>query len=122
MPLRRRGPPQVGVGSLPGVEEVLEVLGRLTGHDTATYKGYLAALADRRRYFIEVGGATSTDHGHPTARTADLPAEDAAALYARVRTGGASAKKKSGKTLNVYGVQSSGQVGVVGTSQASTKK
>lgn len=37
-------------------------------------------------------------------------------------TGGASAKKKSGKTLNVYGVQSSGQVGVVGTSQASTKK
>jgi hypothetical protein len=37
-------------------------------------------------------------------------------------TGGASAKKKSGKTLNAYGVQSSGQVGVVGTSQASTKK
>ncbi|MGX2039865.1 phage late control D family protein [Methylocaldum sp. MU1018] len=37
-------------------------------------------------------------------------------------TGGASAKKKSGKTLNVYGVQRSGQVGVVGTSQASAKK
>ncbi|WP_034175820.1 phage late control D family protein [Burkholderia cenocepacia] len=37
-------------------------------------------------------------------------------------TGSTSAKKKSGKTLNVYGVQSSGQVGVVGTSQASTKK
>jgi phage protein D len=37
-------------------------------------------------------------------------------------TGGASAKKKSGKTLNAYGVQSSGQVGGVGTSQASTKK
>lgn len=37
-------------------------------------------------------------------------------------TSGATAKKKSGKTLNVYGVQSSGQVGVVGTSQASTKK
>lgn len=37
-------------------------------------------------------------------------------------TGGTSAKKKSGKTLNVYGIQSSGQVGVVGTSQASTKK
>ncbi len=37
-------------------------------------------------------------------------------------TGSTTAKKKSGKTLNVYGVQSSGQVGVVGTSQASTKK
>lgn len=37
-------------------------------------------------------------------------------------TSGTTAKKKSGKTLNVYGVQSSGQVGVVGTSQASTKK
>lgn len=36
--------------------------------------------------------------------------------------GSTSAKKKSGKTLNVYGVQSSGQVGVVGTTQASTKK
>lgn len=35
---------------------------------------------------------------------------------------GTTTKKKSGKALNVYGVQSSGQVGVVGTSQASTKK
>ena len=37
-------------------------------------------------------------------------------------TGSTSTKKKSGKTLNVYGIQSGGQVGVVGTSQASTKK
>ncbi|MFZ5659201.1 MAG: phage late control D family protein [Pseudomonadota bacterium] len=37
-------------------------------------------------------------------------------------TGGTTAKKKSAKTLNVYGVQSSGQVGVVGTTQGSTKK
>ena len=77
--------------AFPGFADNLEVLGRLTGHDTATYKGYLAALADRRRYFMEVGGATSTDHGHPTARTADLHAEDAAALYERIRSGQASA-------------------------------
>ncbi|MEW5892381.1 MAG: contractile injection system protein, VgrG/Pvc8 family [Pseudomonadota bacterium] len=44
------------------------------------------------------------------------------ALPVTLGTGGTSAKKKSGKTLNVYGIQSSGQVGVVGTSQASTKK
>jgi glucuronate isomerase len=74
----------------PGFADNLATLGRLTGHDTATYSGYLAALADRRRYFIEVGGATSTDHGHPSARTANLSAEDAAALYVRVRSGGAT--------------------------------
>ncbi len=37
-------------------------------------------------------------------------------------TGSASAKKKYGKTLNVYGMQSSGQVGVVGTTQVSKTK
>lgn len=36
--------------------------------------------------------------------------------------GSATAKPKSGKTLNVYGMQSSGQVGVVGTTQVSKKK
>lgn len=77
--------------AFPGFVDNLAALGRITGHDTTTYAGYLAALADRRRYFIEVGGATSTDHGHPTAFTADLSDDDAAALYARVRTGGASA-------------------------------
>ncbi|PKR89795.1 glucuronate isomerase [Pleomorphomonas diazotrophica] len=76
---------------VPGFADNLQALGRLTGQDTATYRGYLQALADRRRYFMEVGGATSTDHGHPTARTADLQDEDAAALYDRVRQGGALA-------------------------------
>lgn len=76
---------------VPGFADNLQALGRLTGQDTATYRGYLQALADRRRYFMEVGGATSTDHGHPTARTADLQDEDAAALYDRVRQGSASA-------------------------------
>jgi glucuronate isomerase len=59
-------------------------LGRITGRDTATWDGYLAALMDRRRYFIENGGCTSTDHGHPTAFTADLARPDAEALFARV--------------------------------------
>lgn len=62
-------------------------LGRLTGEDTGTWNGYLAALANRRRYFIEHGGCTSTDHGHPTARTEDLSSEDAARLFARVLAG-----------------------------------
>ncbi len=62
-------------------------LGRITGEDTQTWRGYLAALVNRRRYFIEHGGCTSTDHGHPTAHTEDLSQEDAAQLFARVMAG-----------------------------------
>ena len=36
-------------------------------------------------------GATSTDHGHPSARTADLSAAEARALYAKLREGRSSA-------------------------------
>ncbi|MTJ83731.1 MAG: glucuronate isomerase [Telmatospirillum sp.] len=66
-------------------------LGRITGRDTGNWSGYLDALADRRRYFKENGGCTSTDHGHPTAFTADLSRAEAEALFARVIKGNASA-------------------------------
>ena len=56
----------------PGFRGNLEALGALTGEDTLRWPGYLAALAARRRDFI-AAGATATDHGHPTAITADLP-------------------------------------------------
>jgi glucuronate isomerase len=64
----------------------LDALAETTGHDTSTWSGYLDALADRRDYF-QAHGATSTDHGHPTANTADLEPAEAAALFARVRSG-----------------------------------
>jgi len=69
-----------------GFPENLARLGRITGCDTSRYDGYLAALRDRRRYFA-ARGATSTDHGHPTATTADLPESEARALYDRIRAG-----------------------------------
>ena len=47
--------------------------GALAGENTATWAGYLAAHRNRRAYFKAMG-ATSTDHGHPTAQTSDLPA------------------------------------------------
>ena len=47
--------------------ERVEKLGALTGEDTATWRGYLRALAARRQFFKSLG-ATATDHGHPTAR------------------------------------------------------
>ncbi|MDO5940647.1 contractile injection system protein, VgrG/Pvc8 family [Burkholderia cepacia] len=44
------------------------------------------------------------------------------ALPVKAGGSGSTAKKTTGKTLKVYGMQSNGQVGVVGTSQASKKK
>jgi len=65
-------------------------LGDLTGEDTGTYRGYLAALRKRREAFI-AAGATSSDHGHPTARTVRLSESEAAALYERGLRGTADA-------------------------------
>lgn len=64
----------------------LAAFGELTGEDTLTWKGYLAAHRARRAAFAAVG-ATSTDHGHPTAATADLSAAEAERLFARVLAG-----------------------------------
>ncbi|MFI6131633.1 glucuronate isomerase [Micromonospora sp. NPDC051141] len=65
-------------------------LADVSGEDTGTYAGYLAALRQRRAAFV-AAGATSTDHGHPTARTLDLGPAEAAALYDKGRRGVADA-------------------------------
>jgi glucuronate isomerase len=72
-----------------GFVDNLDRLAELTGEDTKGWKGYLAAHRRRRAAFLAMG-ATSTDHGHPTARTADLPRAAAEALFRRVRKGDAS--------------------------------
>jgi glucuronate isomerase len=69
-----------------GFTESIARLGQQTGEDTATWTGYLHALAKTRARFIELG-CTATDHGHPTAQTADLPAAEAAELFSRVLAG-----------------------------------
>jgi glucuronate isomerase len=73
-----------------GFHEQLRELGALTYEDTATYAGYLAALRNRRAYFASMG-ATSTDHGHATAQTADLSEGEAAALFQRISAPSCSA-------------------------------
>jgi glucuronate isomerase len=73
-----------------GFHENLRVLGAMTGEDVGSWPGYLAALRQRRAFFAAMG-ATSTDHGHPTAATADLPRAEAEALFARVADGPVSA-------------------------------
>jgi glucuronate isomerase len=66
-----------------GFVQNLERFATLTGEDTLSYKGYLAAHRQRRNFFKSMG-ATSTDHGHPTAATLDLEERDAEALFERV--------------------------------------
>lgn len=68
----------------------VERLGELTGEDTAIWPGYLAAHRKRRAFFSEMG-ARSTDHGHPSCRTAALSEAEAARLFDRVMQGGANA-------------------------------
>ncbi|MDN2578716.1 glucuronate isomerase [Aquibium sp. ELW1220] len=73
-----------------GFADNLVRLGEITGCDTGDWNGYLEAHRRRRAFFRELG-ATATDHGHPTADTANLSPAEAAALFARVARGGASA-------------------------------
>jgi glucuronate isomerase len=73
-----------------GFHANLARLGELTGEDTATWGGYLAAHRKRRAFF-KVRGATASDHGHRNATTANLPQAEAEALFGRVAKGNVSA-------------------------------
>ena len=64
----------------------LDRLGEITGCDTGTWAGYLDAHRKRRAYFKDFG-ATSSDHGHPTAETANLSDAAAEELFNRIRRG-----------------------------------
>ena len=64
--------------------------GLLANENTATWSGYLAAHRNRRAFFKSMG-ATSTDHGHPTARTCDLAAAECQRLLDRALSGAISA-------------------------------
>jgi glucuronate isomerase len=69
-----------------GFSDNLDRFGEMTGCDTATWHGYLDAHRARRADFKSLG-ATSSDHGHPTAETANLSDAAAEELFNRVRRG-----------------------------------
>jgi glucuronate isomerase len=69
-----------------GFQANLDELSGLTGEDCRTWGGYLAAHRARRTVFKAMG-ATSTDHGHPSARTEDLSARETEALFGRILAG-----------------------------------
>jgi glucuronate isomerase len=75
-----------------GFAENVGRLGELTGEDATTWAGYLAAHRTRRAFFREFG-ATSTDHGHATARTEDLPEAEARALFDKALRGACTAEE-----------------------------
>ncbi len=64
--------------------------GAMTGENTATWAGYLAAHRNRRAFFKTMG-ATSTDHGHATAQTSDLGAMESQRLLDRALAGAITA-------------------------------
>ncbi len=64
-------------------KSALSRFAELTGEDVFSWRGYLAAHRKQRTVFA-AAGATSTDHGHPTATTADLPASEAERLFTRI--------------------------------------
>ena len=63
------------------------------GDGATGYAGYLTALENRRRYFVE-HGAVSADHGVRTPATLKLDAGAAAKLFDRARTGQATAQDR----------------------------
>ena len=73
-----------------GFAENVERLGELAGTDATTWSGYLEAHRKRRNFF-KSHGATSSDHGHATARTENLSDRDAAALFEKALAGNCSA-------------------------------
>jgi len=75
-----------------GFAENVARLGELTGEDATSWAGYLAAHRTRRAFFKEFG-ATSTDHGHATARTEDLAQPEARSLFDKALRGGCTAEE-----------------------------
>ena len=77
---------------MAGFAANVALMGEQTGFDTTTWAGYLDAHRARRAYFKEFG-ATSSDHGHASARTEDLAPAEAAALFAKALRGECSAEE-----------------------------
>jgi glucuronate isomerase len=69
--------------------DALKQFGEITGEDVYSWDGYLRAHRQRRAFFAAMG-ATSTDHGHPSAATANLSDAEARKLFDKVVRGAAT--------------------------------
>lgn len=76
----------------PGREDfgvLVARLGEVSGEDTGSYTGYLRALENRRRYFVE-HGAVSSDHSHADVVTLTLEETEASRIYTAALAGTAT--------------------------------
>ncbi len=76
-----------------GFRENIARLGEQTGEDTTKWPGYLKAMRKSRERFKSLG-CTATDHGHPTANTANLNRQEAEKLFTVVLSGNASPEQQ----------------------------
>src|SRR4029078_8330813 len=77
----------------PQFAENVVALGENTLEDTSTWPGYLKALKLTRARFLQLG-CTATDHGHPTAKTANLSTVESAELFRQILAGSADSQQK----------------------------
>ena len=75
--------------SEPGWPAAVARLGEVSGIDTSSYSGWVAAMPARRVYFVEPG-AKSADHAHVDAGTAPLERAEAARVYRAALVGTAT--------------------------------
>ena len=85
-------PDPVADPDFEGFADNVKRFGELAGEDVSNWQGYLAAHRNRRAFFRSLG-ATATDHGHPTAQTADLDTAECEALYASALAGKCTAQE-----------------------------
>src|SRR5262249_29400622 len=73
----------------PGWAVHVDRLAAVSGIDVGDYRGFIAALENRREFFVE-NGATATDYSPPDAERTSLFDEAATRIYAEARTGEAT--------------------------------
>ena len=76
-----------------GFADNIADLGQQTGEDTSSWTGYINALRKVRARFRALG-CTASDHGNPTALTADLSKHACEELFHEVHTGVADVHKQ----------------------------
>jgi glucuronate isomerase len=75
----------------PGWRENVDALSDASGTSVQSYATFVQALEERREFFKEMG-AVATDHSAQSGYTAELPVEEAEAVFGRALRGQATAE------------------------------
>jgi glucuronate isomerase len=86
----------------PGWVDAVTALAGASDIDTGSYAGFVAALEERRRYFIE-HGAVSSDHAHLDVRTDPLAAPEADRIFRSAVRGDATTAESTAFRRHMLG-------------------